>query len=148
MKRAFILIAFSLFLASCGTTSTQLYNWGRADSHGVTDYDRLSYDYYHKQTPASICNLLVGYEKMINSPGGARQVPPPGVCAEYGYLLLNPETSQAFIENATDSQKAVYGSSDLASSFRERGLMMMQKEIELYPESRRFIEPLLKKLSE
>lgn len=145
MKKAVVLIAICLMLSSCGTTA--LYYWG-GTSHGATTYEHLAYKSYDKQTPESICKLLVAYEDMVKHPGGTRQVPPPGICAEYGYLLLQPETAETFAKSATQSQKRVFGGSDFNMLFRQRGVEMMKMEIELYPESAKFIAPLIKRLTE
>ena len=80
-----------------------------------------------------------------SNPGGERGVVPPGICAEYGYLLLNPDSQETFNEHATKKQKETMGS---VGSFREKGLKMLQLEIELYPESATFIAPLIKKFSQ
>lgn len=85
------------------------------------------------------------YEDMVSNPGGKRMIPPPGICAEFGYLLLQPETAQIFAEYATYSQKNKFEYSDYSISFPEKGKKMLEKEIELYPESIKFIKPLIDK---
>jgi len=145
MKKALLLILAAALLSSCGPTNA-LYYWGGAQN-GTTAYENLAYQSYDKQTPKSICNLVAVYEKMVTNPGGIRQVPPPGICAEYGYLLLLPETADIFMKNATDAQKKLFQSDDYGVLFSERGKEMLRKEMELYPESARFIEPLIKKLA-
>ncbi len=132
-------------LTSCGITD-DLYYWGGEQS-GTTAYENLAYQSSHKQTPKSLCNLVAIYEDMVTNPGGTRQVPPPGICAEYGYLLLQPQTAEAFLNNATSAQKRLFQSDDYSALFLERGKEMLQKEIEFYPESAKFIEPLIKKLA-
>ena len=114
---------------------------------GTTAYENLAYQSYDKQTPKSICDLVVVYENMVTHPGGTRQVPPPGICAEYGYLLLQPETATTFMNNATPSQKRIFKRSDYDAFFLERGQEMLKKEMELYPESAQFIAPLIKKFA-
>jgi hypothetical protein len=145
MKKALLLILAVVLLSSCGPTNA-LYYWGGAQN-GTTAYENLAYQSYDKQTPKSVCNLVAVYEKMVTNPGGIRQVPPPGICAEYGYLLLRPETADIFMKNATDAQKKLFQSDDYGVLFSERGKEMLRKEMELYPESARFIEPLIKKLA-
>ena len=145
--RALWAIGAVVLLSSC--TTPRLYYWGSSPSRdgGTTRYEQLTYDYYATQTPESICNLVCLYEDMIQHPGGSRGVVPPGIYAEYGYLLLQPATAQAFAEHATKSQRKRFESSDFATDFPERGKAMMQKEMELYPESAKFIAPLLERLS-
>jgi len=41
----------------------------------------------------------------------------------------------------------MFGKTEYADFFAERGMAMMQKEMELYPESQKFIAPLLKRLT-
>ena len=140
MKRLLIIAVVALLLQSCATT---LYNWGGSSSD-VSDYENLSYRYTDKQTPESLCALVCMYEKVVNNPGGTRMVPPPGVCAEYGYLLLMPGTAETFEKHATSRQRRMF-SGDLSTTFREHGMEMLKKEMTLYPESQKFIAPLLKK---
>ena len=86
------------------------------------------------------------YEDMVTYPGGTRRVPPPGICAEYGYMLLIPENAAIFAEHATAIQRRSFASTDYAAFFPEKGKEMLQKEIELYPESAKFIAPLIERL--
>ena len=122
-----------------------MYYWG-GWMNGATAYENLAYKDYKTQTPEAICKLVCVYEDMVSSPGGTRQVPPPGICAEYGYLLLQPDTATTFTEKATSQQKQIFKGSDFSVIFSERGKEMLQKELEYYPESKQFIEPLIKKL--
>lgn len=145
MKRVFYLAIAVVLFSSCSMTKS-LYYWGGIQN-GTTTYENLAYQSYDKQTPKSLCNLVAAYENMVTNPGGTRQVPPPGICAEYGYLLLQPETAETFLNNATPIQKKLFSSEDYSALFQERGKEMLQKEIELYPESAKFIEPLIKKLA-
>lgn len=141
MKKIILISLIALLSTSCATT---LYNWGSTYS-GCSNYEKLSYRFYDKQTPESICELVVMYDNVINNPGGTRNCPPPGVCAEYGYLLLMPGTAETFEKHATSRQRKHFSSSDYASSFHTLGLEMLNKEMQLYPESVEFIKPLLKK---
>lgn len=145
MKKLIFAIFATVLLTSCGAPTT-LYYWG-GESKGVTTYEELTYQTFKKQTPKSLCNLIEIYEKMVAKPGGMKRVPPPGICAEYGYLLLLPETASAFNDNASSSQKRLFKTRDYATYFREKGEELLKKEIELYPESAKFIEPLIIKLT-
>lgn len=144
MKKLFILTLVTFCLASCGLTSS-LYYWGGVQN-GATTYENLAYKNYDKQTPESLCKLICMYEDIVSNPGGIRKMPPPGICAEYGYMLLIPENANIFSEHATSMQKRTFSSTDYAAFFPERGKEMMQKEIELYPESAKFIAPLIERL--
>ena len=86
------------------------------------------------------------YEDMVSNPGGTRKLPPPGICAEYGYMLLIPDNASIFAKHATATQKRTFDSEDYASFFPVKGKEMLQKEIELYPESAKFIAPLIERL--
>lgn len=45
-------------------------------------------------------------------------------------------------------QKKAFEGSDYKMIFRQRGEEMMKKEIEFYPESAKFIAPLIKRFTE
>ena len=145
MKKILVLFVATFCLTSCGLFTTTLYYWGGEQS-GATTYENLAYKNYDKQTPESICKLICMYEELVNYPGGSRSVPPPGICAEYGYLLLIPENADIFAKYATSSQKKEFSSTDYATIFPEMGKEMMLKEMELYPESAKFIAPLIERL--
>lgn len=145
MRKVFPVLVALLTLYSCSAPST-LYYWGGTQNE-TTAYENLAYLSYEKQTPKSICDLVALYEDMVTNPGGARRVPPPGICAEYGYLLLQPETATVFMNNATNRQKRLFESSDYVVLFRERGKELLEMEIRLYPESVCFIRPILKRIA-
>lgn len=145
MKKILLLSIAFFILSSCGTPS--LYYWGGV-YNGATKYENLAYLSYDKQTNESICKLICTYEDMITNPTGTRKMPPPGICAEYGYLLLQPRTAEIFLKTATSAQKKIFKNSDYVVLFRERGEEMMKMEMEFYPESIQFIKPLYKKLTE
>lgn len=63
--------------------------------------------------------LLREYARIIQEPKGTRKTPPPGICAEYGYVLLK-------------------------QGKKEEGLALLKREIELYPESANFIGRIIK----
>ena len=144
MKKLLLLSIVTVCLTSCGVTPS-LYYWGEMQ-YGATAYEDLTYRNYDMQTPESICNLICMYEDMVSNPGGTRNVPPPGICAEYGCLLLAPENAAIFASSATPVQKSVFASKDYASFFPKKGKELLQKEMELYPESAKFIAPLIERL--
>ena len=145
MKRLLASIVTLIALTSCGMTKP-LYYWG-GESNNTSVYELLTYKDYKTQTPQAICALIYAYEDMVRNPGGSRQIPPPGICAEYGYLILQPTTATTFTEYATKRQKSLFQGSDYAAIFTERGQELLNKEMEYYPESSLFILPLLKKLA-
>ena len=127
MKRMILVTISAFLIMSCGTT-TSLYYWGGKN--------------YDKQTPESLCQLICIYEDMVKNPGGTRKMPPPGICAEYGYILLIPETAHIFSEYATSAQKKMLDATD----FTQKGKELLEMEIRLYPESIKFVKPLMEKL--
>jgi len=145
MKKLLILAGAILLLSSCGTSSKTLYDWGGM-VNGTDAYDYYSYKSYKNNSGQDLCDLICTYEKMISKPGGTRQTPPPGICAEYGYILLQPQTAEIFAQYATKSQKKLFGGDDnFAAVFYEKGCQLLQKETELYPESQVFLAPLIKR---
>ena len=61
-------------------------------------------------------------------------------------MLLIPENAKIFELYATSTQKRVFDSTEYATFFPEKGKQLMLKEIELYPESAKFIAPLIERL--
>lgn len=114
MRKSLILFLFPLALAatSCTTSTKTLYYWG--------DYTEASYDYYKKQTPEDTEDLLGSFEKMMaRVDKGSRKMMPPGMCAEYGFLLIQ-------------------------NGKKEEGLALLKKETEMYPQSKKFVERIIK----
>ena len=112
MKKAILLAGVGFLIVSCGTT-TALYDW--------KGYDDAIYAYVKSPDEKNVQNLIAVYEKMIQSPGGSRQVPPPGVYADYGFLMIRAG------ENA-------------------KALELLKMESTLYPESKPFIDRIIKRL--
>ncbi len=139
-RRLVLLLTAGLLLSACGPTAQVLYNWG-GESDGVTQYESLAYRTSAKQTPESICAMMVMYEKLVSHPGGWRQVPPPGICAEYAWLLAQPETATIFADHATNRQKAELGYT--TAEFLDRSRELFELEMHYYPESVVFIKPLV-----
>lgn len=111
MKKILFVFSASLMLASC-TTQKNLYSWEK--------YEVTSYNYLKNSNTESIQELMENYQKIINSQKkGTRGVTPPGICADYGYLLLQEGKTQ-------------------------QGKDMLLNEITLYPESKIFIDRILK----
>lgn len=142
LKLLAICLVAMTFMTSCA--SERFYYWGKAASDGAFKYDEAAYNYYDKQSPQAICELIVTYEEMVSNPGGSRKMPPPGICAEYGYLLLTPDIDQIFASTATARQQRAMSRTD----FYQYGIELMQREIELYPESAQFIKPLINRAKE
>jgi hypothetical protein len=138
-KQLALLLTVGLLLSACGPTSYVLYNWG-GETDGVTEYERVSYRTASKQSPESLCSMIVLYERLVSRPGGWRNVPPPGICAEFAWLLSQPETATTFAEHASNHQKTQLGYTP--AQFRDRSRELFEMEMQYYPESVPFIQPL------
>lgn len=109
MKKLTSIACFAILIAACSPTK-QLYNW--------KGYDDAVYEYTKNSDEKSTESLIKLYDKLINNSGGTRQTPPPGVCADCGYLLLKKGET-------------------------EKGKELLVKETLLYPESKPFIDRIL-----
>ena len=101
-----------LFGASCTTPKT-LYSW--------YDYEDATYQYSKKSTEELQVKVLEQYKKITERQKGVRGVVPPGMYAEYGYLLYK-------------------------TGKKDEGLSFLKKEVELYPESDTYISRIIKQL--
>lgn len=114
MKKLLILAVVAVTGLSCASQS-QLYNW--------KGYDNAVYSFTKTSDEQSEENLIAIYEKLIANSGGTRKVPPPGVCADYGYMM---------IRNGKIAE----------------GKELLVKETLLYPESKKFIDRILIRFEE
>jgi hypothetical protein len=110
MRKILILICAYILLISCSSPKS-LYSWGK--------YEAASYNYLRKNDEKATQVLIGSYDLIIKKQKGTRATVPPGVFADYGFVLLQ--------ENKIADGKA-----------------MLEKEIALYPESKLFIEKILK----
>lgn len=85
------------------------------------DYEDATYQYSKKSTEELHVKMLEEYKKVIDKQKGTRGMVPPGLYAEYGYLFCK-------------------------SGKKEEGLSFLKKEIELYPESEKYISRIIKQL--
>lgn len=113
-----ILFAFigtlMLTLTSCNTTKS-LYSW--------YNYEDMTYQYSKKNTDELQLKVLEQYQKMIQKQKDIRQTVPPGLYAEYGFLLCK-------------------------TGKQEEGLSYLKEEVKLYPESEKYISRIIKQLEE
>lgn len=128
---------------SCASQSPQLYAWGKRSQTGVnvcSSYENDVYSYYKTRTPEAARRLADTYDYMIAHAGGTRKVVPPGICAEYGFFLLQEETLDALCaEEARTKGRTVL----TREEYYQKGLAMLEMEMKLYPQSRVLIEPIL-----
>ena len=113
MKKVFAAVVTVLTLASCGTVQPDLYSW--------YDSEDATYQYTKRASEEKLAAAMAQYKKVISAQKGARGVVPPGVNAEYGYLLIK-------------------------AGQKEEGLTLLKQEIALYPESEKFISRIIKQL--
>lgn len=82
-------------------------------------YQHASYNYLKKADEKSLNKIMEQYQKIIKKQKGTRKVTPPGMLADYGFFLIQRGDLKAGKEN-------------------------LNKEILLYPESKIFIDRILK----
>lgn len=112
MKKLFYLLLAVTFVSSC-TTQKTLYSW--------YDYEDITYQYQKKQTEELQTKVVETYQKLVNHQKGTRGVVPPGLYAEYGFLLYKVGKT-------------------------EEGLKFLRLEITLYPESEKYISRIIAQL--
>ena len=133
---------FAVMMFSSCTTTSNMYYWGPV-SDNVTKYEKSVYNYYKYQSPESICRLIETYQDIVQKCKANEKMIPPGICADFGYILLNPENAAHFNEYASKSQRKLME----GIVFSEYGKELLEKEIALYPESQQFLEPILKRIN-
>ncbi len=92
------------------------YNWD--------EYSTVTYDYVRTKDDDSRKKMMEAYEEIMENQNAtiAGQVP-PGIYADYGYMLI-------------DEGK------------EEEGLVYLKKEMELYPESEPFLSKIIARIEE
>ena len=83
------------------------------------NYSNTSYNYIKNSDEKSTNELVETYKKIIEKQEGTRGVVPPGIYGDYAFILMK--------QNKNAEAK-----------------VMLQKEIELYPESKIFMDRILK----
>jgi len=118
MKRNNLLLIIVFFLvASCAPPAT-LYTWGSKKYN----YHKASYNYLKVSDEESTNALKASYEDIIEKQKGIRKTVPPGIYADYGFLLVSINEP-------------------------EKGIEMLKMEVILYPESKVFITRILNMLN-
>ena len=118
MRNFIISISILFFITSCGAPST-LYTWGNKKKY---DYHTNSYNYLKVSNEESIKSIKDSYVNIIEQQRGTRKTVPPGIYADYGFLLVS------------------LGEED-------KGIEMLKQEMIIYPESTVFISRILKMLN-
>lgn len=112
MKKLFFVFCLAGAISSC-TVQKPLYSYG--------NYETLSYNYLKNSDEKSTQDLIDAFKAIIEKQTGTRNVPPPGLYADYAFILLQIGKT-------------------------EDGKALLQKEVELYPESAIFIDRILNML--
>ncbi|MBQ6062787.1 MAG: DUF4810 domain-containing protein [Prevotella sp.] len=112
MKKNVILAVCIMAMASCQTQQS-LYSW--------YDSENATYTYTKRSTEETLTFAMAQYEKVISMQKGLRKSVPPGVNAEYGFLLYK-------------------------AGKKEEGLTLLRAEIKAYPESEKFISRIINQL--
>ncbi|MBR2231007.1 MAG: DUF4810 domain-containing protein [Prevotella sp.] len=112
MRKIIIIAICTIALTSCSTQKS-LYSW--------YDSENATYTYTKRGTEETLTKAMAQYEKVIAKQKGVRKVVPPGVNAEYGFLLYK-------------------------AGKKEEGLTLLRAEITAYPESETFISRIIKQL--
>lgn len=112
MKKLLFTAICVIALCSCQTQKS-LYSW-----YGSED---ATYTHTKRGTEETLTKAIAQYQLVINNQKGVRGVVPPGVNAEYGYLLVK-------------------------AGKKEEGLTLLKAEIKAYPESEKFISRIIKQL--
>lgn len=112
MKKLLISAFVVMAISSCSTTDT-MYSW--------YNYEDITYQYSKKRTDELKVKVLEQYQKLTEKQKGSRKVVPPGLYAEYGYMLY-------------------------MTGKQEEGLKFLKEEIKLYPESEKYISRIIKQL--
>lgn len=114
MNKLFFIVLSTFVLTSCGSPKA-LYSW--------YDYEDATYQYSKRPTDELRVKVLEQYQKMVDKQNGLRGVVPPGLYAEYGYLLYK-------------------------TGKKEEGLSFLKQEIQLYPEAESYVSRIIKQLEE
>lgn len=112
MRKLVIVFGCMIAMASC-TTQKSLYSW--------YDSEDATYKYTKRGSDETLAKAMAQYEKVIAKQKGIRKTVPPGVNAEYGYLLYK-------------------------SGKKEEGLALLREEIAAYPEAENFISRIINQL--
>ena len=112
MKKILLTLFVIMTITSC-TTTTTLYSW--------YNYEDITYQYSKRKTDELQVKVLEQYQKLTEKQKGIRGAVPPGLYAEYGYLLY-------------------------MTGKQEEGLKYLKEEIWLYPESEKYLSRIIKQL--
>lgn len=102
-----------LFCMSSCYTSDRLYSWH--------NYENITYKYNKTHAEELKASVMKEYQTITEYQRGTRGKVPPGMYAEYGYMLY-------------------------CTGKKVEGLNFLKEEIKLYPESEKYISRIIKQL--
>lgn len=146
MKKVIFFGLLTFVFIGCSAPKS-LYYWGKTDMNGLSAYDKNLYEAFKCETPKALCELICTYDDMVCHPGGTTLLPPPGICAEYGYLLCQEETMTSFDQNATSAQKKQISNSPYGSDYKQGAVKLFQMEMANYPVSVKFLKDFVERLT-
>ena len=112
MRKTLITLFFiSIFAAGCATHEP-LYYWG--------NYSNSLYKYKKTPTPENQAAHKVVLVKIIEESNKANKRVPPGVCCEYGYILLKEGKTQEALQYFDLEEKAYPESKPFLDRLRSR----------------------------
>ena len=107
-------LALGIVFSSCSSAPLPMYQW-----YG---YENAAYNYVKVSDDESLTALTDAYQQILDGQEKTvRQVPPPGICADYGFMLIQAGKT-------------------------EEGKELLLKEKELYPESAQFVDSVLRRI--
>lgn len=111
MKRIVIIALVCVIAASCSSGPKPMYSW--------YDYDDDTYAYLKNGDKKALDELIKTYEEIVAEQKGTRKMVPPGIYADYGFILIQAKKT-------------------------EEGKKMLMMESELYPESSVFVNSVIR----
>jgi hypothetical protein len=107
-------ILLSVIVAACFASCTT-----QKPLYSWYNYNATSYNYLKNANEKSIQQMIETYQQIIEKQKGTRKTVPPCIYADYGFLLLQ-------------------------ANKEKEGKAMLMREIALYPESKVFIDRILR----
>lgn len=119
MKKTILILLLVSCVFALFSCTKQMYSY--------KDYDEATYSYFVMDKAKDLKKISKSYEKIVSAKANKKKSDfdenriPPGACADYAYLLLQQkDTTQAYI--------------------------WLEKEVELFPESKPYVESLKRDL--
>ncbi len=115
-----VAIGCSLMLIIFAVTSCNL---SEKTLYSWDKYEEVSYKYSKDPSEKNRAELDKCFDKMLKKQNGTRKTVPPGICAERAYLLVKQNK-------------------------KSEAIALLNQEIKLYPESKPFIDKIIKQIEQ